>query len=109
MFSRGYVAARSGHTRGSTVDLTLFHLDSGELASMGGDHDLMDPVSHHGAAGVPDLEAGNRQTLCTVMEESGFDRYDNEWWHYNLRDEPFPDTYFDFEISTTVQASAATA
>lgn len=109
MFSRGYVAARSGHSRGSTVDLTLFHLDSGELASMGGDHDLMDPVSHHGAAGVPDLEAGNRQTLCTVMEESGFDRYDNEWWHYNLRDEPFPDTYFDFEISTTVPASAAAA
>jgi len=104
MFSRGYVAARSGHTRGSTVDLTLFHLDSGELASMGGDHDLMDPVSHHGAAGVPELEAGNRQTLCTVMEESGFDRYDNEWWHYSLRDEPFPDTYFDFEISTTVPA-----
>ena len=109
MFSRGYVAAKSGHSRGSTVDLTLYHLDSGELARMGGDHDLMDPVSHHGAAGVPDLEAGNRQTLCTVMEENGFDRYDNEWWHYNLRDEPFPDTYFDFEISTTVPASAATA
>src|SRR5215213_2755998 len=49
MFERGYVAAKSGHTRGSTVDLTLYHLATDELAPMGGDHDLMDPISHHGA------------------------------------------------------------
>jgi zinc D-Ala-D-Ala dipeptidase len=98
MFERGYVAARSGHSRGSTVDLTLFHLDSGELAAMGGDHDLMDVVSHHGAAGLAPAEEQNRRLLCSVMEESGFDRFDQEWWHYSLRDEPYPDTYFDFPV-----------
>lgn len=98
MFVRGYVAARSGHTRGSTVDLTLYHLSSGELAEMGGHHDLMDPVSHHGAAGISEAAAHNRAELCSVMESSGFARYDREWWHYTLRDEPHPDTYFDFPI-----------
>jgi D-alanyl-D-alanine dipeptidase len=98
MFERGYVATRSGHSRGSTVDLTLYHLDTGELAAMGGDHDLMDPISHHGAAGLATEASRNRQHLCEVMEESGFERYDNEWWHYTLRDEPYPQTYFDFPI-----------
>jgi zinc D-Ala-D-Ala dipeptidase len=109
MFERGYVAARSGHSRGSTVDLTLYHLATGELARMAGDHDLMDPVSHHGAPGVPALEAGNRRTLCAVMEESGFYRYDHEWWHYTLRDEPFTDTYFDFPIATSLSSSGVRA
>lgn len=98
MFEQGYVAARSGHSRGSTVDLTLFHLDSGELADMGGGHDLMDAVSHHGAAGVSFVAARNRQQLCSIMENSGFRRYEAEWWHYTLIEEPHPDTYYDFEI-----------
>ncbi|MFD4635884.1 D-Ala-D-Ala dipeptidase VanX [Lentzea sp. NPDC058436] len=99
MFSLGYVAAKSGHSRGSTVDLTLYHLGSGELVPMGGDHDLMDPISHHGAAGVGEVEAANRQHLCSIMEACGFRRYDSEWWHYTLADEPYPDTYFDFPIA----------
>lgn len=99
MIERGYVARRSGHSRGSTVDLTLFHLDTGELAAMGGDHDLMDPLSHHGAAGISAEETWHRDQLCTVMEASGFERYDCEWWHYTLRDEPYPDTYFDFTVA----------
>lgn len=99
MFELGYVAARSGHSRGSTVDLTLFHLDTGELAAMGGEHDLMDPVSHHGATGITPVEAGNRRHLCAIMERAGFVRYDCEWWHYTLRDEPHPDTYFDFPVT----------
>ncbi|NYI44896.1 D-alanyl-D-alanine dipeptidase [Nocardioides aromaticivorans] len=99
MIELGYVARRSGHSRGSTVDLTLFHLDTGELAAMGGDHDLMDPVSHHGAAGITAEEAWHRDQLCTVMEASGFERFDCEWWHYTLRDEPYPDTYFDFTVA----------
>ncbi len=98
MFERGYVATRSGHSRGSTVDLTLFHRDTGELASMGGHHDLMDPVSHHGAHGIARDEAVNREALCAVMEAAGFAAYPCEWWHYTLRDEPYPDTYFDFAI-----------
>jgi D-alanyl-D-alanine dipeptidase len=98
MFERGYVAARSGHSRGSTVDLTLFHLDTGELVSMGGDHDLMDAVSHHGAAGIRRDQRMHRQDLRHVMEVSGFRAYEREWWHYTLENEPFPDTYFDFAI-----------
>jgi D-alanyl-D-alanine dipeptidase len=99
MFEQGYVAARSGHSRGSTVDLTLFHLATGELVPMGGDHDLMDPISHHGAPRITPVEARNREHLCAIMEDCGFDRYDHEWWHYSLRDEPYPDTYFDFAIA----------
>jgi D-alanyl-D-alanine dipeptidase len=99
MFEQGYVAAKSGHSRGSTVDLTLYNLATGELAPMGGDHDLMDPISHHGAKGIAPVEVRNRQYLCSIMEVSGFDRYDCEWWHYALRDEPYPDTYFDFPIT----------
>lgn len=99
MFEKGYVAAKSGHSRGSTVDLTLYHLTTGELAPMGGDHDLMDEISHHGARGIAPVEARNRQYLCFIMEDCGFDRYDREWWHYTLHDEPHPDTYFDFPIT----------
>jgi D-alanyl-D-alanine dipeptidase len=99
MFAKGYVAAKSGHSRGSTVDLTLYHLATGELAPMGGDHDLMDSISHHGAKGITQAEARNRQCLCSIMEAGGFSSYDCEWWHYTLKDEPYPDTYFDFPIT----------
>jgi D-alanyl-D-alanine dipeptidase len=99
MFEKGYVAAKSGHTRGSTVDLTLYHLATGELAPMGGGHDLMDPISHHGAKGITQVETGNRQYLCSIMEDSGFSSHDCEWWHYTLKHEPYPNTYFDFPIT----------
>jgi D-alanyl-D-alanine dipeptidase len=99
MFAQGYVAAKSGHTRGSTVDLTLYHLATGELAAMGGGHDLMDSVSHHGAGGIDPAEQENRKALCSIMETSGFRPYDCEWWHYTLEDEPYPDTYFDFPVA----------
>jgi D-alanyl-D-alanine dipeptidase len=98
MFTSGYVAPKSGHSRGSAVDLTLYRLDTGELAAMGGRHDFMDEHSHHGARGVSGIEAQNRRSLCSIMEHSGFARYEREWWHYVLRDEPYPDTYFDFPI-----------
>jgi len=99
MFDMGYVAAKSGHSRGSTVDLTLYHLDTGELAPMGGGHDLMDPISHHGAEGITRVDAANRQYLCSIMNACGFSSYDCEWWHYTLKDEPYPDTYFDFPVA----------
>ncbi len=101
MFEEGYVAAKSGHSRGSTVDLTLYGLATGELAPMGGGHDLMDPISHHGAKGVRQAEARNRRYLRAIMEDSGFSSYDCEWWHYTLKSEPYPDTYFDFPISAS--------
>lgn len=99
MFENGYVAVKSGHTRGSTVDLTLYHLDTGELVPMGGGFDLMDVVSHHGAPGITATEAANRQHLRSLMEDCGFAAYEAEWWHYTLKDEPYPDTYFDFLIA----------
>jgi zinc D-Ala-D-Ala dipeptidase len=99
MLEKGYVAAKSGHSRGSAIDLTLYHLATGELALMGGGHDLMDPVSHHGAKGITLVEAINRQYLRSIMNSSGFSSYDCEWWHYTLKDEPYPGTYFDFLIA----------
>ena len=99
MFEKGYVSARSGHSRGSTVDLTLYHLGTGELAPMGGDHDFMDPISHHGAKGITQVEARNRRFLRSIMEESAFSSYECEWWHYTLKNEPFPNTYFDFAVA----------
>lgn len=96
---KGYVAAKSGHSRGSAIDLTLYHLASGILVPMGGDFDLMDSVSHHGAKGITQAEARNRQYLCSIMEASGFVSYACEWWHYTLKREPYPNTYFDFLIA----------
>ncbi|AKG46845.1 peptidase M15 [Streptomyces xiamenensis] len=105
MFEHGYVATRSGHSRGSTVDLTLYHLTTGELLPMGGDHDLMDPLSHHGAVGITRAAAENRRRLRSLMGSCGFQPYESEWWHYTLRDEPYPDTYFDFPLAPGVAVS----
>ncbi|GAA2591694.1 D-Ala-D-Ala dipeptidase VanX [Streptomyces axinellae] len=99
LFDRGYVAAKSGHSRGSTVDLTLYSLATGENAPMGGYYDLMDPVSHHGAKGITSIEAANREHLCSIMEDCGFARYPCEWWHYTLKSEPYSDVYFDFPVT----------
>ena len=99
LFEHGYVAARSGHTRGGTVDVTLYELATGELAAMGGDHDLMDPVSHHGAAGISPSKRETASSFAPIMEDCGFGSYDCEWWHYTLRYEPYPNTYFDFPIT----------
>jgi D-alanyl-D-alanine dipeptidase len=109
MFEKGYVAAKSAHSRGSTVDLTLYQLASGELAPMGGDHDLMDALSHHGATGITQVEARNRQCLRSVMEACGFNSYECEWWHYTLKGEPYPDTYFDFPITSSEALRTAAA
>lgn len=99
LFDKGYVSAKSGHSRGSSVDLTLYDLATGENARMGGGHDLMDSISHHGAEGIEPIEAENREYLCSIMEDCGFARYASEWWHYTLESEPYADVYFDFPIT----------
>jgi len=66
---------------------------------MGGDHDLMDALSHHGARGITSAEAENRHHLRAIMQDCGFNSYDREWWHYTLEHEPYPSTYFDFPIT----------
>ena len=92
LFPQGYIAEKSGHSRGSTIDLTLEGLD------MGSDFDLMDERSHHGAAGLTQAQHENRELLKALMQAAGFAPCANEWWHYRLEGEPFPDTYFDFPI-----------
>lgn len=94
----GYVAERSGHSRGGTIDLTLTSL-SGAPLDMGGDFDLMDERSHHGFPGCTAEQAKNRLLLKRLMEQAGFSSYSAEWWHYRLTDEPYPTTFFDFPIT----------
>lgn len=98
MFEKGYIATRSGHTRGCAVDLTLIDKDSLVELDMGTDFDFMDSRSHHGALDITDKQAQNRQLLCDVMCANGFRLYREEWWHYIAIPEPYPDTYFDFPI-----------
>lgn len=101
-FKLGYVAEKSSHTRGSTVDLTLvqFHTTSSqptELA-MGTQYDFMDELSHTLNANIQGEELKNRLFLKKIMQEAGFDPYEKEWWHFTLKDEPYPDTYFNFPV-----------
>jgi D-alanyl-D-alanine dipeptidase len=98
MFAKGYIASQSSHSRGSAIDLTLYHLDTGALVSMGGSFDFMDESSHHAAKGIASMEAQNRRRLRSIMENSGFEPYSFEWWHYVLRNEPYPNSYFDFSV-----------
>lgn len=98
MVTKGYVASKSGHSRGSAIDLTLYRLDTDELVPMGTSFDFMDERSHHTSKKIADDEAQNRRVLCSIMEDSGFEPFVYEWWHYLLRNEPYPDDYFDFPI-----------
>ena len=92
LFKDGYIAAKSGHSRGSTLDLTIDGLD------MGTPFDYFDPRSHTNAKSVTKKQHKNRMFLKKVMEENGFKNYAEEWWHYTLKGEPFKEHYFDFVI-----------
>ena len=98
VFDLGYVATRSGHSRGSTVDLTLVDRQSGKDVDMGTPFDFFGEASHHGATGITPQQAANRKVLLGLMEAAGFRRYEEEWWHYTLKNEPYPDTYFNFVV-----------
>jgi D-alanyl-D-alanine dipeptidase len=98
LFELGYIARKSGHTRGSTLDLTIVRLSSGEELDMGSPWDFFGEISHHDSPLVGEQATSNRNLLRQVMVENGFSPYANEWWHYTLEDEPFPDTYFDFDV-----------
>lgn len=98
MVTQGYLAEKSGHSRGCAVDLTLFRLDTDELVPMGTAFDFMSERSHHGSPAVADAQAQNRLLLRIIMESSGFEAFAYEWWHYKLIDEPYPREYFDFPV-----------
>ncbi len=98
MFDLGYIARKSGHSRGSAIDLTVVNLKTMQELDMGSIFDFMDVRSHHGAEGLTTEQEQNRKLLCDAMLACGFDLYECEWWHYSLTDQPYPDTYFDFPI-----------
>ncbi|MBR1656201.1 MAG: M15 family metallopeptidase [Prevotella sp.] len=117
LFEQDYIAEKSGHTRGSTVDLTLFDMASEKEVDMGGTFDWFGPESHPDFCGNPETgtytgdnsksptrrsitaeQFRNRMILRNAMLRHGFKPIDSEWWHFTLRNEPFPDTYFTFPV-----------
>ena len=98
LFKLGYIASKSGHTRGSTIDLSLVEKASGKEVDMGSPYDFFGPISHHGATEITPQQTRNRKLLLRAMQNAGFRAYSEEWWHYTLREEPYPDTYFDFPV-----------
>ena len=118
LFEQEYIMEKSGHTRGSTVDLTLFDMNTEKELDMGGTFDWFGPESHPDFCGNPDTgeytgdnskspagrsitpqQFANRMILRRAMTAHGFKPLDTEWWHFTLRDEPFPDTYFTSPVS----------
>jgi zinc D-Ala-D-Ala dipeptidase len=98
LFRDGYIASRSGHSRGSTLDLTLETTDGAEL-DMGTHFDFFSPKSWTDDPSVSPQQHANRMLLATAMRRRGFRGYDKEWWHFTLRNELFPQTYFDFPVN----------
>ena len=122
LFARGYIAQKSGHSRGSTVDLTLFDMAAEKDVDMGGTFDWFGRENHPDWCGNPNTQAyngdypggmppkdgkinenqfRNRMILRTAMMHQGFKPINEEWWHFTLANEPYPDTYFDFPIDYT--------
>jgi D-alanyl-D-alanine dipeptidase len=97
LFQDGYISSRSGHSRGSTLDLTLARMGDGEL-DMGTSFDFFSPLSSPAAPGVSAEAKANRALLATAMRRRSFRPYAKEWWHFTLAAEPFPNTYFDFPV-----------
>ena len=100
LFSRGYIAKQSSHSRGSAVDLTLLDMQTGKELDMGSPFDLFSPLSHPDCRDITDEQYENRMRLRRVMLRCGFRPIDCEWWHFSLQDEPYPDTYFAFPVSS---------
>ena len=110
LFPQGYICEHSGHTRGSTVDLTLFDMNTEKELDMGGTFDWFGCESHPDFGGNPDSgtlnanspltaeQFNNRLILRHAMLRHGFKPIDTEWWHFTLIEEPYPDTYFTFPV-----------
>ena len=94
----GYIAEHSGHSRGSTVDLTLFDMASQQDLDMGGTFDYFGELSHPDYSGVSGEQHANRMLLQKLMVKHGFRPLETEWWHFTLENEPWPDTYFIFPV-----------
>ncbi len=99
LFRQGYIASQSSHSRGSTVDLTLLDMRTGKEVDMGSPFDLFSEISHPDSRLVTDEQYENRMFLQNAMTRNGFVPIDCEWWHFTLKDEPYPDIYFEFPNS----------
>ena len=100
LFPLGYIAEHSGHSRGSTVDLTLFDMKLEKEVDMGGTFDYFGKLSHPDFTGITATQFSNRMLLRKVMTKHGFKPLTEEWWHFTLKNEPYPDTYFTFPVNT---------
>jgi len=99
LFRRGYIAHKSGHTRGSTLDLTLFDMKTEREVDMGGTYDFLGETSHYNYShGLTRDQINHRRILREAMMRHGFKPIAVEWWHFTLRNEPYPDHYFTFPI-----------
>jgi D-alanyl-D-alanine dipeptidase len=98
LFSLGYIAEKSAHSRGSTVDLTIVSLTTGRVLNMGGAYDYFDPTSGINYQYITKNQRALRLLLKRRMEKEGFKSYEKEWWHFTFKNEPFPKTYFDFPV-----------
>ena len=98
LFEQEYIMEKSGHTRGSTVDLTLFDMALEKEVDMGGTFDWFGEESHPDFTAITDEQFANRMILREAMLRHGFKPIDSEWWHFTLVDEPYPDTYFTFPV-----------
>lgn len=100
LFSKGYIAKKSSHSRGSAVDLTLLDMKTGKELDMGSPFDYFGEISHPDYKNITHEQYDNRMILRNAMLRSGFAPLDCEWWHFMLKDEPYPDTYFEFPVSS---------
>lgn len=98
LFQEKYILTKSGHSRGSTVDLTIISLKDGRELDMGSGFDLFGSESWPDYPGLPASQRAHRLLLRALMEKHGFAPYFSEWWHFTLKNEPYPETYFDFPV-----------
>jgi len=100
LFPQGYIAEHSGHSRGSTVDLTLFDMKTEKEVDMGGTFDYFGELSHPDYTDITEEQYAHRMLLREVMIKHGFKPLVEEWWHFTLKNEPYPDTYFTFPVNS---------
>ena len=102
LFAEGFIQSKSGHSRGSTLDLTLIHKKNGTDVDFGTSFDYFGIKSNTNYSDISEEQKENRKFLKTIMEENSFINLPEEWWHYTLKNEPFPDTYFNFPVNATL-------
>ena len=98
LFIDGYIASKSGHSRGSTVDLTIIDLEAKTELDMGSGFDFFGKKSWVLYQDITPQQRANRMFLHTIMIKNGFKSYVQEWWHFTLKDEPYSREYFDFDV-----------